>query len=96
MKPLEVAKACIGQNASTSSINRYLHHLADTGVLSVTYQKNLKGQKSKPCWSALSKIEDITETRILELASEMSISPKKGAKSDKIGGCDTGTSLSLF
>lgn len=81
VKPLEVAKACIGQNASTSSINRYLHRLADMGVLSVTFQKNPKGQNSKPSWSALSKIEDITETRIFELASKMSSSPKKGVKS---------------
>lgn len=60
VKPLEVAKACIGQNASKGSINRYLHYLDDAGVISVTYQEKSNGQKSNPLWSALPKIDNIT------------------------------------
>lgn len=57
MRTLEVAKACIGQNATKRDINRYLYRLAGAGVVRVTYKKETK---SDPRWSAVPEINDIS------------------------------------
>lgn len=58
MKPLDVAKKCIGKGASKKDINRYLHYLEKAGFICVTYLN--KANKSNPVWSALPKARDIT------------------------------------
>lgn len=60
VRPLEVAKECIGPNATKSCINRYLHCLERAKVLSMTYHKITKDSKSDPRWNALPDIKDIT------------------------------------
>lgn len=75
MKPLDVAKKCIGKGASKKDINRYLHYLEKAGFICVTYLN--KANKSNPVWSALPKARDITEEKVIELASELSQSPSK-------------------
>ena len=56
-KPLEVAKQCIGQDASKKDINRYLHHLRNAGFLSLTYHK---GTNADPRYSGLPEIKNIS------------------------------------
>ncbi|XP_078319771.1 uncharacterized protein LOC111122013 [Crassostrea virginica] len=77
-KPLEVAKHCIGPGASEKDINRYLHHLSKEGFLSLTYQK---GTNRHPRYSALPKIEHISDEEIIELASELGTSRKSDTRS---------------
>lgn len=60
VRPLEVAKECVGPDAKRSCINRYLHCLERAKVLSLTYLKITKDSKSDPRWSALPDIKDIT------------------------------------
>nr|XP_022338702.1 uncharacterized protein LOC111134159 isoform X1 [Crassostrea virginica] len=73
-KPLEVAKQCIHPGASKKDINRYLHHLSKAGFLSLTYHK---GTNADPRYSALPKIRQISDERILELAAELGKTSKK-------------------
>lgn len=75
MKTLDVAKKCIGKTATRKDINRYLHDLEKSGFICVTYLN--KENKSNPVWSALPKARDITEEKIIELASEVAKSPSK-------------------
>lgn len=75
VRPLDVAKKCIGKTASKKDVNRYLHYLEKSGFVCVKYLNEEK--KSNPVWSALPKARDITEKKIIELASEISKSPSK-------------------
>lgn len=75
VRPLDVAKKCIGKSASKKDVNRYLHYLEKSGFVCVKYLNEEK--KSNPVWSALPKARDITEEKMIELASEISKSPSK-------------------
>lgn len=75
VRPLDVAKKCIGKTASKKDVNRYLHYLEKSGFVCVKYLNEEK--KSNPVWSALPKARDITEEKMIELASEISKSPSK-------------------
>lgn len=75
VRPLDVAKKCIDKTASKKDVNRYLHYLEKSGFVCVKYLNEEK--KSNPVWSALPKARDITEKKIIELASEISKSPSK-------------------
>lgn len=75
MKPLDIAKVCIGKSASKRDINRYLHCLEKAKFVCVNYLN--KANKSNPVWSASPKARDITEEKMIELASELSKSPSK-------------------
>lgn len=62
VKPLEVAKACVGPNANKKSVNKYLHCLHRAEIISKTYFKKTKDSESDPRYTALPLIEDITGT----------------------------------
>ncbi|XP_061196830.1 uncharacterized protein LOC133205103 [Saccostrea echinata] len=79
-KTLDVAKKCIGKNASKKDINRYLHSLNKVGVLQVEYQN--KQKNSDPRWRATQKIHDISDEKIEEISAELSTS--KNSRSDQI------------
>ncbi|XP_062594328.1 uncharacterized protein LOC134255801 [Saccostrea cucullata] len=79
-KPLDVAKKCIGKNASKRGINRYLHSLNKEGVLQVVYQNQQK--KSDPRWRATQKIHDVSDEKLEEIAAEFCTS--KNSRSDQL------------
>lgn len=60
VRPLEVAKECVGPAAKKSSVNRYLHCLQRAEVISLTYFKKTKGRESDPRYNALPVTKDIT------------------------------------
>lgn len=67
VRPLDVAKKCIGKTASKKDVNRYLHYLEKSGFVCVKYLNEEK--KSNPVWSALPKARDITGIFILDMNS---------------------------
>lgn len=69
VRPLDVAKKCIGKTASKKDVNRYLHYLEKSGFISVKYLNEEK--KSNPVWSALPKARDITGIFILDINSHI-------------------------
>lgn len=62
VKPLEVAKACVGPNANKSSVNKYLEPLHRAEIISKTFFKITKNSQSDPRYNALPEIEEITGT----------------------------------
>lgn len=60
VKPLEVAKACVGPNANKSSVNKYLDCLHRAEIITKTYFKKTKDSQSDPRYNALPVIEEIT------------------------------------
>lgn len=62
VKPLEVAKACVGPNANKSSVNKYLEPLHRAEIISKTFFKITKDSQSDPRYNALPEIEEITGT----------------------------------
>lgn len=62
VKPLEVAKACVGPKANKSSVNKYLDPLHRAEIISKTFFKITKDSQSDPRYNALPVIEEITGT----------------------------------
>lgn len=81
VKPLEVAKACVGPNANKSSVNKYLEPLHRAEIISKTFFKITKDSQSDPRYNALPEIEEITEKKIIELAAKVNSGSKQEKKS---------------